>query len=105
MAALIWTERAVDSLEGIYDYIATDSPFYARFQVEKIATTVERLTTFPESGRKLPELPNLPYREVIVDNYRAIYRIDNEADKIIMSDYQMVEAGGIEQPDYARKPA
>jgi toxin ParE1/3/4 len=43
MAKLIWTEKAISSLEDIYDYIAADSPFYARFQIEKILEAVERL--------------------------------------------------------------
>ncbi|ABQ25607.1 type II toxin-antitoxin system RelE/ParE family toxin [Geotalea uraniireducens] len=29
---------------------------------------------FPTSGRNLPEFPDSPYREVIVDPYRIVYR-------------------------------
>jgi plasmid stabilization system protein ParE len=29
--------------------------------------------TFPESGRFLPEFPDLPYREVIITPYRFFY--------------------------------
>jgi toxin ParE1/3/4 len=78
MAKLIWTEKAIGSLEDIYDYIAADSPFYARFQIERILEAVERLNQFPESGRKLSELPHLPHREIIVDAYRIIYRSDTK---------------------------
>jgi toxin ParE1/3/4 len=35
---------------------------------------VERLLTFPTSGRSLPEFPASPLREVIVDPYRIVYR-------------------------------
>ena len=34
-----------------------------------------RLEWFPESGRALPEFPDLPYREVIVAPYGFFYRI------------------------------
>lgn len=39
-------------------------------------TASERLALFPESGRILPEFPDLSYREVIVGNYRVVYRQD-----------------------------
>jgi plasmid stabilization system protein ParE len=34
-------------------------------------------------GRKLPEFPHSPYREILADDYRVIYRFDEkEKDKI-----------------------
>jgi toxin ParE1/3/4 len=84
MAKLIWAEKAISSLEDIYDYIVADSPFYARFQVERIFEAVERLKQFPESGRKLPELPHLPHREIIVDAYRIIYRFNIKQNSVII---------------------
>ena len=80
MAKLIWSERAVTDLENIYDYIAKDSPTYARYQAECLVTTVERLQQFPESGRHLPEFPYLPHRELLVERYRVIYRYDASRD-------------------------
>jgi len=74
MAALIWSEKSLADIEELYDYIAVDSPFYARHQVEKIVAAAERLRDFPESGRTIPEFPHAPYREIIVDPYRLIYR-------------------------------
>lgn len=84
MAALIWSEKSLADIEDIYDYIAADSPFYARHQVEKIVASVERLAEFPESGRTLPEFIRLPYREVIVDPYRVIYRYDPTGNQVII---------------------
>jgi len=40
------------------------------------------LRQFPESGRHLPEFPNLPHREVIIDSYRVIYRHDLNSDEV-----------------------
>ena len=37
--------------------------------------TLRRLEQFPESGRIIPEFPDLPYREVVVRPYRFFYRI------------------------------
>ena len=84
MADLIWSDDAISDLEGIYDYIARDSPLYARHQVERFSTSIERLLLYPDSGRHLPEFQNLPHREVIVDNYRVIYRYDPESDEIMV---------------------
>lgn len=51
-------------------YIRKDKPSAAvsfRNRAEKI---LRRLEDFPESGRIIPEFPDLPYREVIVSPYR-----------------------------------
>jgi len=36
---------------------------------------LRRLEKFPESGRPLPEFPELPHREVVVRPYRFFYRV------------------------------
>jgi toxin ParE1/3/4 len=36
---------------------------------------LRRLERFPDSGRKLPEFPDLPHREVVVPPYRFFYRV------------------------------
>ena len=41
-------------------------------------TVLKRLNTFPDSGRIVPEFPDLPYREVIVQPYRFFYRVKSE---------------------------
>lgn len=82
MATLIWSERAIADMENIYDYIANDSQVYAQLNAETIIKSVERLKRFPGSGRHLPEFPNLPHREVIVGNYRVIYRYNSKSGKV-----------------------
>ena len=56
-------------------YIRQDKPEAAasfRMQVER---SLRRLEQFPESGRVLPEFPDLPFREVIAPPYRFFYRV------------------------------
>jgi toxin ParE1/3/4 len=84
MAELIWGEVAISDLENLYDYIARDSHQYAKHQLERIYQAPERLRQFPESGRTVPEFPHLPHREVIIDNYRVIYRYDAGSDKVLI---------------------
>jgi toxin ParE1/3/4 len=56
-------------------YIARENPAAARRFKQRAATVLRRLERFPESGRVLPEFPDLPYREVIVAPYRFFYRV------------------------------
>jgi len=79
MAKLIWTDKAVSDLERIYDFIAVDSPFYARAQIQRILRSAQRLQEFPESGRPLPELPHYPHKEMIIGSYRLIHRYDQDS--------------------------
>lgn len=56
-------------------YIRQDKPSAAisfRDRAEKI---LRRLEDSPESGRIIPEFPELPYREVIISPYRFFYKI------------------------------
>ena len=59
-------------------YISQDNPPAARRFRKKAEQTISRLATFPESGRRLPEFPDFPHREVIVPPYRFFYRIQKE---------------------------
>jgi len=74
VASVTWTKRARHDLHEIHDFIARDSYQAARAVTERILAATERLATFPESGRILPEFPHLPYREIIVSSYRIVYR-------------------------------
>ena len=76
MAEIRWTRRALGDLHDIYDFIAKDSPRYAAGYLQRIFNAVPNLAQFPELGRKLPEFPELPYREIIVGNYRLMYRVE-----------------------------
>ncbi len=61
-------------LEGLA-YVARDNPTAARSLRTKALAALERSRTFPASGRRFPEFPELPYREVIVRPYRFFYRV------------------------------
>jgi toxin ParE1/3/4 len=45
----------------------------------KAESSLLRLKRFPESGRFLPEFPDLPFREVIVQPYRFFCRVKGDA--------------------------
>lgn len=78
MAEVIWTEPAVQDLDSIAEYIALDNPAAASELVQEVFDKIERLGTFPQSGRVPPELPNSVYREVVVSPCRIFYREDEK---------------------------
>ena len=82
MARLIWAEPALPDLEEIAEYIALDDPSAAARYVRKMFTAVERLKDYPSSGKRPLELPDTPYREVIVPPCRVFYRV--EADTVVI---------------------
>ena len=55
-------------------YIAHDNPQAALRFRKKAERALRRLSRYPESGRLIPEFPDLPFREVIVAPYRFFYR-------------------------------
>ncbi len=55
-------------------YIQRDSPEAAvRFR-DRAEQVLRRLVRFPESGRLIPEFPDLPFREIVVAPYRFFCR-------------------------------
>lgn len=70
-----FTPSAKAQFLSALSYIRKDKPSAAvnfRNRAEKI---LRRLEDFPESGRIIPEFPELPYREVIISPYRFFYKI------------------------------
>ncbi len=59
-------------------YIYRDNPSAAVAFRKNAEKAISRLKRFPESGRSIPEFPDLPFREVIVHPYRFFYRIKDE---------------------------
>lgn len=84
MVQIKWTIRALNDLREIYEFIARDSHSYAQIQIEKIQNNVPKLSEFPFMGRHVPEFPRLSYREIIVGNYRVIYRVDENQSRIFI---------------------
>lgn len=58
------------------EYIKTDNPLAAAALLARAKKSLRRLMDFPQSGRKVPEFPELPYREVVVPPYRFFYRLE-----------------------------
>ncbi len=73
-ARIVWAAPALDDLDDLAAYIAAADEQAAARLVQRILDAVDRLPRFPAAGRRLPEVPHGPYRELIVAPCRVIYR-------------------------------
>ena len=69
-----FTPQARAQFLGALDYIRRDDLRAAKQFRKKAETGLRRLIRYPDSGRRVPEFPDLPFREVIVTPYRFFYR-------------------------------
>lgn len=72
--------RAIRELDNIYKYIANDklAPENAKGQVDRIKKAILNLDTFPQSHQERNEgkYAGKGYRQLLIDNYITIFRID-----------------------------
>ncbi|WP_295392070.1 type II toxin-antitoxin system RelE/ParE family toxin [uncultured Thiodictyon sp.] len=78
-----WTDQAFLRLAEIEDFIARDNPKAGARMAERIIDRGDALADQPYLGRPLPELPGTELREVIVGNYRIIYRVREDQVEVL----------------------
>lgn len=81
--ALTWSDESSEDLSQLRTYIARDSPTYADDFVLRVIVAAESLTEMPEKGRVVPETRDPTLRELIVGNYRLVYRIRSNVIEIV----------------------
>ena len=74
---LIWSPAARDDLHDIIVFIARDNPHRAMSFGYELISETDRLQTYPESGRVVPEYQNSILREIIFRPYRIVYRVNH----------------------------
>ena len=75
MASIIWAVGAREDLRQIIKFIRQDSTAFATAMAERVVSAVERLRRYPKLGHTVPEYGDETIRELIVGNYRVIYRV------------------------------
>jgi len=70
-----WTNTAVEHLLSIHEYVAKHSSVYADRVMDRLTRRSEQISSFPYSGRRVPEYEAPDIREVIERSYRIIYRV------------------------------
>ena len=91
--AIRFTPTARAEFLAAIEYIRKDKPGAAVQFRRKAEKALRRLNRFPDSGRKLPEFPDLPFREVVVPPYRFFYRVEQKTVWIVAVWH------GAQQPD------
>ena len=70
--------HAKRQLRNIHDYIAQDSPLYARRVSEELVKKTIGLDELPRKGRMVPELSEDAVRELGLYSYRILYEIKSD---------------------------
>ena len=80
---VIWADPAKTDLKAIYDFVASDSKYYAKKVVQDIIDRTNIIETYPMIGRKVPEIDDENVREIFAYSYRILYEIKSEKIYII----------------------
>jgi plasmid stabilization system protein ParE len=75
MAKLRWSLQAADDLEEACEYIARDSPQYARLFAQRVIQILKAMAREKLPGSKVPEYHREEIRERLLHSYRIIVRV------------------------------
>ena len=98
MAQVRWTHQALNDLEAICLFIARDAPQVATVFADRAFRATDHLADHPRLGRIVPELAIETIREVILGNYRIIYRIRQDEVQVVTIHHgaRLLDVGKIE---------
>lgn len=91
---VILNARAYRDLDEIFEYISKDlqSPENAKGQTDRLWKALKKLETFPQAHqeRVTGTYAGKGYRQLLIDNYIAIFKIDelNKTVHVIIIQYQ-----------------
>jgi plasmid stabilization system protein ParE len=75
MLKVVWSELSLQRIEEICEYIEMDSINASIEFANKIFGKEELLKSNPKIGRIVPDYGNEEYRQIIIGNYRLVYRL------------------------------
>ena len=80
---IFWTENAIQDLLSIKEFISQDSVKRAEQWVLELYAAGEGLDNLSHRGRIVPEFNQDNLRELLIENYRLVYRIKPTVIEII----------------------
>lgn len=80
---IVWSPLAIDRAYEEAAFIARDKPEAAERRLEGLFAATDRLETFPDSGRSVPELPGTKYREMVYRSHRVVFAVEGKAVHIL----------------------
>jgi addiction module RelE/StbE family toxin len=81
--SITWSAQARRDLQAIRDFIAHDSEHYARLQIERLISRVERAAGMPSRGQPVHEFTESGLREVHEGSYRIIYGVFGDEFQVV----------------------
>ena len=93
---IVWTERALTSLEEVHSYLAQFNLEAAARITQEILDRVQLLATVPLMGAMYPRGSQGPFRVVVSGKYRIFYRVITESRRV---DILLVWHGSRQEPD------
>lgn len=73
---VLWSPLALARVDEVFEVIRWDKPGAAQRWVETLFESVEGLSEFPKRGRMVPEIGREEIRELLLGNYRVVYRVE-----------------------------
>ena len=78
-----WTAAAASDLVSITEFISRDSAAYAAAVAGVLRARAAALGRFPARGRVVPEMDNPDIRELLIGNYRLVYRRNSATIEVV----------------------
>ena len=75
---LAWTDRALNDLVRLYEFLASENPAAAAKAVQKFVTTADRLQHFPRMGERLDRYDPREVRRIFAGPYEIRYRLTTD---------------------------
>lgn len=96
---ILWTENAIQDLHAIKDFISQDSPERAADWLQELFDRGENLSHFPKRGRVVPEFSQENLRELLIENYRLVYRVKPTSIEIltVFEGHRQIRKKGVEE--------
>ena len=81
---VIFSSRAKSDIIEIVEYISNDKPQAAKKWANSIKSSITKLPEFPRLGRVVPEYSDDFIREILKDQYRIVYKIDERKSNVVI---------------------
>lgn len=89
---------AMAVFEAAVDYYLAANPIAAERFRDRVLRSLSHLERFPLLGHPIPEFPDEPFREVIVDPYRFFYFVEDDSVWIVGVWHGAQQAGPPQRP-------
>jgi len=80
---VVYTDEALDNLDGILAFIASNYPTISPAFEKRLRTVLARIGAWPESAEEVAERPGVRVVPLIRYPYKVFYRITTEAVEIL----------------------